>query len=41
MVTVPVAIGSIAKGDTETDVVELRVRPGQDYEITGTLLIGP
>lgn len=38
---VPVAIGSIAKGDTETDVVELRVRPGQDYEITGTLLIGP
>ncbi len=38
---VPVAIGAIDAGDTETDVVELRVRSGRDYEITGTLLIGP
>lgn len=38
---VPVSIGSIDRGDTETDTVELRVRPGEDYEITGTLLIGP
>jgi hypothetical protein len=38
---VPVSIGSIAKGETETDTVELRVRAGRDYEITGTLLIGP
>lgn len=38
---VPVAIGSIARGDTERDTVELRVRSGRTYEITGTLLIGP
>lgn len=38
---VPVSIGSIASGATETDTVELRVKPGEDYEITGTLLIGP
>jgi hypothetical protein len=38
---VPVAIGSIAQGATETDTVELRVRSGRAYEITGTLLIGP
>ena len=38
---VPVAIGAIDAGDTGVDDVELRVRSGQDYEITGTLLIGP
>ncbi len=38
---VPVAIGSIARGATERDTVELRVRSGRAYEITGTLLIGP
>jgi hypothetical protein len=38
---VPVSIGRIASGATETDTVQLRVRSGQDYEITGTLLIGP
>lgn len=38
---VPVAIGSIAEGATERDTVELRVRSGRAYEITGTLLIGP
>ncbi len=40
-VPVPVAIGAIDQGQTESDTVELRVRSGQDYEITGTLLIGP
>ena len=38
---VPVAIGSIAQGATERDTVELRVKQGEAYEITGTLLIGP
>lgn len=38
---VPVSIGSIARGDTETDTVELHVEPGGDYEISGTLRIGP
>lgn len=38
---VPVSIGSIAAGDTESDTVELRVQEGQDYEVTGKLLIGP
>lgn len=38
---VPVAIGSIPRGATATDHVELRVVPGKSYEITGTLLIGP
>lgn len=38
---VPVAIGSIARGATGRDTVELRVRSGRAYEITGTLLIGP
>ena len=38
---VPLSIGAIDQGATETDTVELRVKPGEDYEITGTLLIGP
>ena len=38
---VPVSIGSIAAGGTETDTVEVRIPPGRSYEITGTLLIGP
>ena len=38
---VPVAIGSIGAGDTETDTVEVRIPEGRSYEITGTLLIGP
>jgi hypothetical protein len=38
---VPVSIGSIAPGGTETDSVDVRVPAGRSYEITGTLLIGP
>ena len=38
---VPLAIGSIAAGDTESDSVELRVHAGRTYDVTGTLLIGP
>jgi len=38
---VPVSIGSIGPGATETDSVEVRVPAGRSYEITGTLLIGP
>lgn len=38
---VPLSIGSIDAGDTETDTVELRIDAGADYEVTGTLLIGP
>lgn len=38
---VPVAIGSIPRGATATDDVQLRVEPGKSYEITGRLLIGP
>ena len=38
---VPVAIGSIAQGATEQDTVALRVKGGETYEISGTLLIGP
>lgn len=38
---VPVAIGAIDAEETGVDDIELRVRSGRDYEITGTLLIGP
>ena len=40
-IDVPVAIGSIDAGDTATDTVDLAIEPGRDYEIRGTLLIGP
>ena len=38
---IPVSIGRIGAGDTESDTVELTVDAGRSYEITGTLLIGP
>lgn len=38
--TIPVSIGRIGSGETETDTIELRVRPGRVYEISATLLIG-
>ncbi len=38
---IPISIGRITAGETETDTIELRVRPGRTYDIEGTLLIGP
>lgn len=38
---IPVSIGRIDRGTTETDTVTLRVAPGRSYEISGTLLVGP
>ncbi len=38
---VPVAIGAIDSGATETDTIGLHIRPGETYEITGRLLVGP
>lgn len=38
---IPVAIGRIDAGGTETDTVSLTVDAGGSYDITGTLLIGP
>ena len=40
-IDVPVAIGAIDAGETATDTVALAIEPGRDYEIRGTLLIGP
>ncbi len=40
-VAVPVAIGAIDAGQTSTDTVSLTIESGRDYEISGTLLIGP
>ena len=37
---VPVEIGEIKSGDTESDTVSLRVDPGE-VEVNGSLLIGP
>jgi hypothetical protein len=39
--SVPVTVGSIDAGETATDTVTFQLEPGQDYEISGTLLIGP
>jgi hypothetical protein len=38
---IPVDIGTIDAGGSESDTVELRVRPGRSYEIEGSLLVGP
>ncbi len=38
---IPVSIGRIDAGATESDTVSLTVDAGRSYEITGTLLIGP
>jgi len=38
--TVPIDIGEIASGSTETGIVSVKVDPGH-HEIDGTLLIGP
>ena len=38
---IPVAIGRVRAGTTESDLVSLRIRPGRSYEISGTLLLGP
>lgn len=40
-VSLPVDIGSIDAGDTETDTVHLDVDPERTYTIDGTLRIGP
>jgi hypothetical protein len=37
---IPVGIGAIQPGQTETDSVQLRPDPGQ-HEVSGSLLIGP
>lgn len=39
-VTIPVGIGEIAAGATESDTVHLELDPGS-HEISGSLLIGP
>ncbi len=39
--SIPVAIGRIDAGSTASDTVGLRVHGGRNYEISGTLLIGP
>jgi hypothetical protein len=39
-ISVPVGIGRIASGETETDVIELRLDEGT-HEIHGSLMIGP
>lgn len=38
---IPVTIGSIDAGETATDTVTFALEPGRDYEIRGTLLLGP
>jgi hypothetical protein len=38
---IPVSIGRVRAGTTESDLVSLRIRPGRSYEISGTLLLGP
>jgi hypothetical protein len=39
-VSVPVGIGEVSAGETETDVITLRLEPGT-HEVRGSLLIGP
>lgn len=38
---IPIDIGEISAGETETDTVELHLSSGKSYEIEGSLLIGP
>ncbi len=38
---IPIDIGHIASGETETDTFELRLDKGRTYQIRGNLLIGP
>lgn len=38
---IPIDIGEISAGETESDTVELRLDAGENYEIAGSLLIGP
>lgn len=38
---VPVRIGRVAPGETAVDTIALSIDPDRDYEITGTLLLGP
>ncbi len=40
-VSLPVSIGEIGAGDTETDELSLRIDPNRTYAIDGTLRIGP
>lgn len=40
-ISVPVAIGDVAAGETATDTITLNIEPDRTYEISGTLLIGP
>lgn len=40
-ISVPVAIGDIAAGETASDTITLSIEPDRTYEISGTLLIGP
>ena len=39
--TIPVTIGGIDAGETATDTVTFTLEPGRDYQIEGTLLLGP
>jgi hypothetical protein len=38
---IPIDIGEISSGETETDSVELHLDSGKSYQIAGSLLIGP
>ena len=39
--TIPVRIGEVKPGGTESEKVELNLDPGSQRELTGSLLIGP
>lgn len=38
---VPIRVGRVSAGTTESDTVRIDIDEGRSYEITGTLLIGP
>ena len=40
-IDIPIDIGEVGAGDTETDEFELRLDEGSTYQIEGDLLIGP
>lgn len=40
-ISIPVSIGKIAAGRTETDTIEVNLENGKSYEVKGNLLIGP
>ncbi len=40
-IDIPIDIGEVGAGDTESDEFELRLDAGSTYEIEGDLLIGP